>query len=59
MCNITVTTEDYKKLVEDARDGEMLKAMIRERAESYQKIDVNELRMLTQLFGGNESEEQA
>ena len=53
---ITITVEEYKRLVESARDGEMLKAVIFERAESYQKLEHAELRLLMKLFGGEESE---
>lgn len=57
MDTITISVEEYKRLVEAAREGEMLKAIIFERAESYLKLENPELRMLKTLFGGNESEE--
>ena len=57
METITIPVEEYKALVAAARDGEVLKAMILERAETYQRLEHSELAVLKQLFKGNESEE--
>lgn len=54
---VTIPVEEYKTLVTAAREGEMLKAMICEKAETYQKLENSELRLLKELFCGKESEE--
>ena len=54
---ITISVEEYKNLLAAAHDCEMLKAMICEKAETYQKLENSELRLLKELFGCKESEE--
>lgn len=54
---VVISAEEYRELVAAAREGEMLKAMICERADAYQRLEHTELSLLKQLFGCEENKE--
>lgn len=53
----TIPVDEYKKLVASARDSEILKEIICDRAERYLRLENAELRMIKTMFVGKESEE--
>lgn len=55
---VTIPVEEYKKLVESAREGEILTAIVFDRAESYMNLENPKLRMIRKMFVGKESEEK-
>ena len=55
--DITIPVEEYKRLVEAAREGEMLKSLIEQRVTTYSGIDGKECRVIKEmLFSEVESE---
>lgn len=57
--NIDFTKEEYEQLLADARDGNALKKLITERANSYNGLSYTELKLLKELYSLPDESEDA
>ena len=55
---VTIPVEEYRSLLFAAREGDMLKALIREKEAKYQRLEHSELEMLMKLFGIEKKESE-
>lgn len=55
---ITISADDYSKLISDATDGKRLKAFIQKKSNSYYGVTREEVATLCKMFGLEQEDEE-